>query len=209
MILNTTTYILVLTIASSFYAWNKREIYRKWILNPYQVKHHREYWRFITSGFVHINYMHLFFNMFALFFFGQNVAHYFGPNGELLMLLLYLLGIIFSDIPTYLKYQNMPNYNSLGASGGVAAVVFSSIMFDPLNLIMIFPIPFGIPGFLLGTLYLIYSYYQGKRMADNINHDAHLFGALFGLVFTVVIRPGVVLNFVDEITNWVGHTLGL
>jgi membrane associated rhomboid family serine protease len=147
--------------------------------------------------------------MFALFFFGQNVAHYFGPNGELLMLLLYLLGIIFSDIPTYLKYQNMPNYNSLGASGGVAAVVFSSIMFDPLNLIMIFPIPFAIPGFLLGTLYLIYSYYQGKRMADNINHDAHLFGALFGLVFTVVIRPGVVLNFVDEITNWVGHTLGL
>ena len=207
MTLNTTTWILILTIAASFYAWNKPHIYKKWILNPYSIKHNKEYWRFVTSGFVHINYLHLFFNMFALFFFGQNVAYYFGQHGDLLMLALYLLGIVISDIPTYLKYQNMPNYNSLGASGGVAAVVFSSIMFDPLNLIMIFPIPFGIPGFLLGALYLIYSYYQGKRMSDNINHDAHLFGALFGLIFTVLIRPGVVLNFIQEISKWAEQSL--
>ena len=209
MTLNITTGILIVTIASSFYAWNQEHIYKKWILNPYQVKHHHQYWRFITSGFVHINYMHLFFNMFALFFFGQNVAYYFGSNGDIFMLMLYLLGIIISDIPTFVKYQNMPNYNSLGASGGVAAVVFSSIMFDPLNLIMIFPIPFGIPGFILGALYLIYSYYQGKRMSDNINHDAHLFGALFGLIFTVVLRPTVVLNFISEVTLWAQQFLGL
>jgi len=140
--------------------------------------------------------------MFALFFFGQNVAYYFGSKGNILMLVLYLAGIIISDIPTYLKYQNQPNYNSLGASGGVAAVVFSSIMFDPLSLIFIFPIPFGIPGFVLGALYLVYSYYQGKRMSDNINHNAHLVGALFGLIFTVVLRPGVVLSFIEEISKW-------
>ena len=209
MTLNTTTCILLVTIASSFYAWHHDHIYKKWILNPYQVKHYHQYWRFFTSGFVHINYLHLFFNMFALFFFGQNVAYYFGPQGDLLMLALYLLGIIVSDIPTFIKYQDVPNYNSLGASGGVAAVVFSSIMFDPLNLIMIFPIPFGIPGFILGALYLIYSYYQGKRMADNINHDAHLFGALFGLIFTVVLRPTVVLNFIGEVTSWAQQLLGL
>ena len=202
MILNTTTWILIITIASSIYAWNRPELYQKWILNPYRIKHHKQYWRFLTSGFVHINYLHLFFNMFALFFFGQHVAYYFGPDGDVLMIILYLLGIIVSDIPTYLKYQDLPNYNSLGASGGVAAVVFSSIMFDPLNPIYIMFIPIGIPGFVLGALYLMYSYYQGKRMSDNINHDAHLFGAIFGLFFTVVLRPGVVVSFVEQISNW-------
>lgn len=202
MNLNTTTIILIVTIATSFFAWNREDIYKKWILNPYQIRHNRQYWRFITSGFVHINYMHLFFNMFALFFFGQHVAYYFGLGGDLLLLVLYLLGIIISDIPTYLKYQDKPQYNSLGASGGVAAVVFSSIMFDPLNPIYILFIPIGIPGFVLGVLYLVYSYYQGKRMADNINHDAHLFGAIFGLVFTVMLRPGVVISFVEQISNW-------
>ena len=140
--------------------------------------------------------------MFALFFFGQHVAYYFGPLGNQLLVILYLLGIVISDIPTYLKYKDVPNYNSLGASGGVAAVLFSSIMFDPLNPVQIMFIPIDIPGFVLGTLYLIYSYYQGKRMADNINHDAHLYGALFGLVFTVSLRPGVVMSFIQQIRDW-------
>ena len=118
------------------------------------------------------------------------------------MLILYLTGIIVSDIPTFLKYQDMPNYNSLGASGGVAAVVFSSIIFDPLNPIYFLFIPFGIPGFVLGILYLMYSYYQGQRMSDNINHDAHLFGAIFGLIFTIVLRPEVVVSFMQQIKNW-------
>lgn len=202
MIMNTTTWILIITIATSFYAWNRREMYQKWLLNPYKINTNQEYWRFITSGFVHLNYMHLFFNMFALFFFGQHVAYYFGPQGDLLMIALYLLGIVISDIPTFIKYRNIPNYNSLGASGGVAAVVFSSIMFDPLNPIYIMFIPYGIPGFILGALYLVYSYYQGKRMADNINHDAHLYGAIFGLLFTVVLRPGVVISFVQQVSSW-------
>ena len=202
MILNTTTWILIITILTSIYAWNNPSIYQKCIFTPYRIKHNNEYWRFITSGFVHLNYLHLFFNMFALFFFGQHVAYYFGANGDLLMVLMYLLGIIVADIPTYRKYQNVPNYNALGASGGVAAVVFSSIMFDPLNPIYIMFIPIGIPGFVLGALYLIYSYYQGKRMSDSINHDAHLFGALFGLVFTVALRPGVLVSFFEQISNW-------
>lgn len=202
MNLTATTWILIITIAASFYAWNRQEIYQKWIMNPYQVKHHKQYWRFITSGFIHINYTHLFFNMFALFFFGQHVAYYFGIMGNQLLVILYLLGIVISDIPTYLKYKDVPNYNSLGASGGVAAVLFSSIMFDPLNPIRIMFIPIDIPGFVLGTLYLVYSYYQGKRMSDNINHDAHLYGAIFGLVFTVLLRPGVVVSFVQQIKDW-------
>lgn len=202
MNLSATTWILIVTIAASFYAWNQQNIYQKWILNPYQIKHSKQYWRFITSGFVHLNYTHLFFNMFALYFFGQHVAYYFGAMGNQLLVVLYLSGIVISDIPTYLKYKDIPNYNSLGASGGVAAVLFSSIMFEPLNPIYIMFIPIGIPGFVLGTLYLIYSYYQGKRMSDNINHDAHLYGAIFGLVFTVLLRPGVIVSFVQQIKDW-------
>lgn len=202
MNLSATTWILIVTIAASFYAWNQQNIYQKWMLNPYQIKHSKQYWRFITSGFVHLNYTHLFFNMFALYFFGQHVAYYFGAMGNQLLVVLYLSGIMISDIPTYLKYKDVPNYNSLGASGGVAAVLFSSIMFEPLNPIYIMFIPIGIPGFVLGTLYLIYSYYQGKRMSDNINHDAHLYGAIFGLVFTVLLRPGVIVSFVQQIKDW-------
>lgn len=200
--INTTTGILIVTIASSFYAWNRRDIYQKWILNPYRIHHQNEYWRFLTSGFIHINYTHLFFNMFALFFFGQNVAYYFGQQGNLLMLALYLLGIMVSDIPTYIKYRNLPHYNSLGASGGVAAVVFSSIVFDPLNPIYLLFIPIGIPGFILGGLYILYSYYQGKRMNDNVNHDAHLYGALFGVLFTVLLKPQVISRFLEQISQW-------
>lgn len=202
MTLNMTLLIIIVTIGASFYAWNRREIYQKWIFNPYQVHHHKEYWRFITSGLIHINYTHLFFNMFALYFFGQNVVYRFGLQGSWMLLALYLLGIIVSDIPTFLKYRHVPRYNSLGASGGVAAVVFSSIMFDPLNKIYLLFIPIGIPGFILGILYLMYSYYQGKRMADNINHDAHLFGSLFGIIFTILIRPDVLGSFFDQIMSW-------
>ncbi len=202
MNLSTTIWILLVTIAASIYAWNRQDLYEKWMLNPYQIKHYNQYWRFITSGFVHLNYPHLIFNMFALYYFGQNVAYYFGPSGNLILVILYLAGIVVSDIPTYLKYKDVPNYNSLGASGGVAAVLFSSIMFDPLNEIYIFFIPYGIPGFVVGILYLIYSYYQGKRMSDNINHDAHLYGAIFGLAFTVLLRPGVIISFIQQIKEW-------
>jgi len=152
--MNTTIILILVTVGISILAWNRRDLYQKWILNPYQVFHRQEYWRFITSGFLHLNYTHLFFNMFALYFFGRNVSYYFGQKGPLMLILLYLLGIIISDIPTYLKHRNNPNYNSLGASGGVAAVVFSSIMFAPLNEIYLMFIPIGIPGFILGILYI-------------------------------------------------------
>lgn len=206
MDLSITLVIIIVTVAVSLYAWNNQAIYQKWLFNPFSVQSKKEYWRFITSGFIHVNYTHLFFNMFALYFFGQNVNYYFardfGPNGHFLFVGLYILGIIISDIPTYLKHRNTPNYNAVGASGGVAAIVFSSIVFDPLNEIYIMFIPFGIPGFILGALYLVYSYFQSKRMADNINHDAHLYGALFGVIFTVLLNPDAVPEFFEAISNW-------
>ena len=201
-----TVIIIVISVAASLYAWNKPEILHKWIFNPYTVRSRNEYWRFITSGFIHQDYMHLFFNMFTLYFFGSVIEQYyaaiFGPTtGIIYYVVLYLVAIVVSDITTYVKHKNDPSYNSLGASGGVAAVVFSAIMFDPTSNIYLFAI-IPIPGFILGALFIIYSYQRSRQMRDRINHDAHLFGALFGVIFTVVLEPNVVGHFISEISNF-------
>jgi len=201
-----TYFLIAVIVITSFYAWKKPDIFQKWLMNPYLINKRREYHRFLTSGLIHSNYGHLFLNMLALFFFGRNVEMVFGiilgPSGKIILIIFFLLGIVVSDIPTYLKYKDLPHYNSLGASGGVSALVFSSIMFFPLQKIYILFIPFGIPGFIIGILYLAYSYYQAKKMSDGINHDAHFYGAIFGVVFTIIISPGSLANFIKEIANF-------
>jgi membrane associated rhomboid family serine protease len=189
------------------YAWNRQEKLYAWMLNPYAVIHRGQYYRILTSGFIHHDWVHLIFNMITLYFFGRNMEYVFiflfgGGKGIFYYLVLYFLGMVVADVPSLLKHKDNPNYNSLGASGAVSAVLFASILFSPTNKIYLFFIPIGIPGFIFGALYLIYSYYQGKRMADNINHDAHLYGALFGIIFSVVIRPAVLPGFFEQILNY-------
>ncbi len=199
-----TLIIIIITVAASYYAWEKPDIMYKWIMNPYTVQRKNQYERFITSGFIHQDWGHLFFNMFALYQFGSGLEYVFneifGGNGIIFFVLLYISGIIISDIPTYLKNKNNVNYNSLGASGGVSSIIFATIMYFPLIKI------YFIPGFIFAFLYLIYSSYQSKRGADNINHDAHLYGALYGVAFAIISNPGVIITFRDEINNYI-HNL--
>jgi membrane associated rhomboid family serine protease len=200
------TYILIaITVVVSFAAWNRRDLLHKLMLNPYAVSSRNEYYRFLTSGFVHQDHMHLLMNMLSLYFFGVAVEHVFAAvflqNGTAYFIALYVIAIVVSDIPSFLKHRNNPRYNSLGASGGVAAVIFAFILFLPLENIYIF-LAIPLPGFILGTGYIIYSWYQGKRSNDNINHDAHLFGALFGLLFCTILYPQVIANFFYQIRNW-------
>jgi membrane associated rhomboid family serine protease len=194
-----TLLIIIISIAASLYAWGKPEIYYKWMMNPYRVNRNNEYYRFITSGFIHADYSHLFFNMFSLFFFAQVVEN---TMGILNFLILYILGIIVSDLPTYFKYKNSPHYNSLGASGGVSSVIFASILLDPLNKIYIFFIPVGIPGFIYGLLFLGFCYYMSKRGGDNINHSAHFYGSVFGLVYAAIVLPWALGNFIEQIAGF-------
>lgn len=205
MSLTVTIIIIIVTVAASFYAWKNTGIFQRWLLNPYQVKHRKQYGRFITSGLIHNDYIHLFFNMFTLYFFGRYIesaySAYFGAMGIFYYVFLYLAGIIISDLPTFFKYKDQPHYNSLGASGGVAAVVFSSIIINPTSNIYIMGI-LPLPGFVLGILFLIYSYYQGKKMADNINHDAHFYGAVFGILFTALLNPEFISSFINQIGNF-------
>jgi membrane associated rhomboid family serine protease len=196
---NITLIVIIITCVASFYAWNNPEVYRKWMMNPYRVKNNNEYYRFITSGFIHADYMHLFFNMYSLYLFGRIAESYIGA---LNLVLLFLLGIIVSDLPTYFKYKNSSHYNSLGASGGVSSVIFASILIDPIGDLGLLFLPITIPGFIFGVLYLIYCYYMAKRGQDNINHDAHFYGALFGIVYTAVLFPDTLPMFLHQVLNW-------
>jgi membrane associated rhomboid family serine protease len=175
-------------------------------MNPYMITKRSQYYRLVTSGFLHKDHIHLLFNMFSFYFFGEAMEQIFqyifgSVMGSIYFIALYVSAIIVSDLPTLFKHKDHYAYNSLGASGGVSAVVFAFIIFLPLEDICLYAV-LCFPGFILGIAYVAYSYYQGKRANDNINHDAHLYGALFGLIFCIVVYPEVIGNFIDQIVNW-------
>ncbi len=189
-------YVLILTTLSlSIYAWNSK-MFQKWIFNPYKVQQGKEYHRFITSGLIHINMIHLLVNMIVLFIFGQvleKIYQDFRSVTWLLVLITYAGGIITANVYTYFRHRESRRYNSLGASGGVASILFATILYRPTSSVSI--AGFLIPAFALGALYLLYSYFMGIRKSDNVNHAAHLFGSLFGIVFSIAIHPRVIVEF--------------
>jgi len=204
--LSITLVIIIITSIISYQAFNNPNLKLKLIHNPYRVKHQKEYYRLLTSGFIHANFTHLIFNMLTFFFFGPVVENilmqlYGNILGGVLFVVFYLISIVVSDISSVIKYGDTPAFNSLGASGAVSAVLFFSILFDPLReLLLYFILP--IPGFLLGAMYLIYSYFEGKRMADNINHNAHLYGAIAGIIFAVASYPRVIMRFIEQVGTY-------
>jgi membrane associated rhomboid family serine protease len=205
------TYILIaITVAVSFYAWSKPALLAKLIMNPYQIERQQQYYRFVTSGFIHKDHMHLLFNMLSFYFFGLSIEYifndHFGSAGNMYFLALYLLGVIVSDIPSYFKHKDNPGYNSLGASGGVSAVVFVFIILNPLaSIYLYFAIP--VPGFIMGVLFIGFSYYQSKQGKGTVNHSAHLYGALFGLLFCLVFYPSSLPVFVAKVMGQISHWL--
>jgi membrane associated rhomboid family serine protease len=183
-----TLLIIAANVIFSFIGFSNSELLHKTIGWPYYEKRNKEYYRFITSGFLHADWMHLIFNMFTLYFFGRNIEFIFsfgGLGGNIAYLALYFLGLIAADIPSYLKNQDNEEYRSLGASGAVSAVVFASIIFTPWGQIGVYGIPLSM--LLYAVLYVVYCVYMGKKNTDNVNHDAHLWGSVFGLVFTIIL----------------------
>lgn len=204
MEMSTTIIILLATIATSLIAFSNEEMMRKWILNPYMVQHRKQWWRMVSSGFIHADFLHLAFNMFAFYGFGMAVESYFNSlfdeRGTLYFTVLYIGGIIAANAPSLAKHKDNHYYNSLGASGAVSAIIFAAILFQPWSKIYIFG-AIGIPGIIFGPLYLFAEYMMSKREGTGINHDAHYWGAIFGLVYTIALKPGLVLYFFDQITN--------
>ena len=183
--------IIALTCLISFSAFSSEKIMNDLIMWPVQVKARNQWYRFVTSGFLHADWMHLIFNMFTLYIFGQQIVE---PgceqlSGKWMYLVLYFGGMVIADIPSYLKHRNDYHYRSLGASGAVSAVVFAGILFYPTMKMGFFFIPPIIPAYIFGPLYLLYCVYAAKQSRDNVNHDAHLWGAFFGLAFPLALHP--------------------
>lgn len=198
--LSTTLILIVLTALVSWAAFNNRKLLDALILWPPAVSRNNEYHRLLSYGLVHADFAHLLFNMITLYFFGRALENYFnaqlGPWG---FAFFYALGLLVSILPTYAKNRDNPAYRSLGASGAVSAVLFSFILLQPWTLIYVYVIP--VPAIVYAVLYVAYSVYQDRRGTDNINHSAHLWGAAYGVVFTLVMDSRVLPHFLRALTS--------
>jgi membrane associated rhomboid family serine protease len=197
-----TIILIIITTAISYAAFNSPKLMDQLQFNASKIYHKHEYHRLITHAFVHANWEHLLVNMIVLFSFGQAIEQYFkynfGNNHILYFFLLYFGGILASNIYALIKYRNNFFYNSIGASGAVASVLFAAIFFDPWNKIYFFGI-LPIPGIVFAALYLVYSYQMSMKQKDNVAHDAHFLGALFGFVFPILINPTLFETFLDKL----------
>ena len=197
--------IIILTSLISVMAFNNPQLLNRLQFNAYAIKHQKQGWRFLTYGFVHAGWGHLAINMFVLWSFGRIVftlyGYHFGNLGILYFLLLYIGGIMFSVLFDYGRHKNDTWYNAVGASGAVSAVVFASIILYPAGGIYLFFIPVEIPSPIFGILYLIYSVYMARRGQDNIGHDAHFWGAIYGVILTIAIKPELFIFFIQELGN--------
>lgn len=193
------TFIFVLTIATSLFGLlANRNIIDNLMLHPYSISRGKKYYTIFGSGIVHADFNHLIFNMLSFFFFAFTLEQI---TGSLFFGLLYLASLIISDLPSIIKHKNNPQYFSLGASGAISAIIFSYILFDPLQKFYLFFIPIGIPAYIFGVLYLAYCAYAARQASDHINHDAHFYGALSGLFLTILFHKGILSNFIQTITG--------
>jgi membrane associated rhomboid family serine protease len=197
--------IIIITGLISILAFGNPDLLNKLQFNAYDIRHRRQGWRFFTYGLVHAGWAHLAINMFVLWSFGDLTltfyAYHFGQAGFLYFLLLYMGGIMFSVLFDYGRHKNDPMYNAVGASGAVAAVVFAGIILYPAGGVYLFFIPIRIPSPVFGLLYLLYSAYMARRGRDNVGHDAHFWGSVYGIVLTIALKPSLFTAFIGQLKD--------
>ena len=197
-----TIILIAITVAVSYAAFKSPRLMDQLQFNASKIYHKKEYYRLFSHAFIHANWEHLFVNMIVLFSFGTLIESYFkynfGNNHIVYFLLLYFGGILISNLYALVKHRNNYFYNAVGASGAVSAVLFSAIFFDPWNMIYFFGI-LPIPGIIFAALYLVYSYQMSKKQKDNVAHDAHFLGAVYGFIFPVLINPMLFETFIDKL----------
>jgi len=185
--------IFLFTIALSLFVMYKHQsLYNKLMLIPYVVKERNEWYRFISSGFIHADLFHLGFNMLTFFYFA---FRYETIVGSTQFLLIYFGSMILADVMTYVRNKENPQYAALGASGAISGLLFSFILYDPEMSLYIMFIPIAIPAPIFAVLYLVYCWYADKKSMDNINHNAHLWGAIAGLAITALIDFSTIQGF--------------
>ncbi len=195
-----TVLIMISVAAVSVVAFVSDTIKRALILNPYRVRR-GEVHRLLTAGWIHADVMHLATNLFVLFMFADRVVAKFGP---LIFVAFYVSAVVVAFIPTTLRHMNQPRYNSLGASGAVAAVMFSAILLYPKMKMSLLILPIPVPGVVFGVLYMIYSVWRSYDVRDNVNHSAHFSGALYGVIVTAVLAPAQVERTIVVVRRMLG-----
>ena len=193
--MSVTLSIIIVTCLVSFPAFSNAKMKDDLLFYPYAIKSNNQFYRFLSGGVIHADTMHLLFNMVSLYSFGMALESFLYPvlfheKTIILYVVLYIAAIIFACIPDYIKHQNDPDYRALGASGAVSAIIFAAITIEPTMPIRFFFIPVDIPGYLFGFIFLGLSYYLAKRGGGNIGHNAHFWGAIFGVVFTLAAATG-------------------
>ncbi|MFW6249277.1 MAG: rhomboid family intramembrane serine protease [Bacteroidota bacterium] len=200
--------IIIITLFISIPAFSRPDLISRLSLNPYQIIQRKEWYRLISHAFVHANWMHLIINMYVLYAFGRYVEYYFeklAAQGlidmpQMHFLIMYIGSILVSVLTTLKKHKNDYMYSAVGASGAVSAIVFTFIFFAPWEKIYFFFV-LPIPAIVFGILYLAYSQYMSHKEGDNINHDAHFLGALFGMIYPVLINPELFFVFINHLTG--------
>ena len=200
MTISVTILLVIATVAVSWLAFNNPRLLERLLLWPPAIERRHQYDRLLTHGFVHADWQHLLFNMITLYFFGRAVeglfASYIGPVG---FVLFYLSAILVAILPTYLRHRHDPHYRSLGASGAVSAVLFAYILIAPWSLIFVFFLP--VPAIVYAVLYIGYSIWMDRQGTDNVNHSAHLWGAGYGVLFTLMMEPRAAGAFVERLLH--------
>lgn len=195
-----TLIIIAITCVVSFLAFRNPRLMNDLILWPPAIARQREYYRLVTYGLVHADFGHLLFNMFTLFFFGRVMEVFFAERlGSFGFVLFYIGALVASILPTYLKHRADPNYRSLGASGAVSAVLFAFILLAPWQRIVVLVVP--MPAIIYAVLYTGYSIYMDRRGQGTVNHSAHLWGAAYGVIFTLLMDARVLPYFLNELMH--------
>jgi membrane associated rhomboid family serine protease len=201
-----TIIIVIVTVIISLIGFQNPVLMSRYDFSPYRIAERKEYFRFLSHAFLHADWVHLAINMIVLFSFGIYVEREFGllensgqiRSGLFSFLLLYFSSIIISSLTTYWKKKKDPYYVAVGASGAVSAVLFTSIFFSPLEKLLLYGI-LPMPGIVFGVLYLAYSSYMGKKDKDHINHDAHLWGAIYGIIYPLFLDPSLINRFIHQL----------
>jgi membrane associated rhomboid family serine protease len=222
MAFNILLLIILLTVIVSLSAFNNKDKMYQYMFIPARIQETGEKYRFFSHMFIHADYLHLIFNMMSLYFLGNFMLDTIGGTymdskgdilevqdgwiqkygyiqGQVLFAVLYISGGLFATIIPYARNKNNPNYMSLGASGAVSAVIFAAIIWNPTMKLYLFFIPIGIPAYIFGPLYIAYEIYMDKRGNTGIAHDAHLGGAIFGILFVLFTNIEAGKRFIDQI----------
>lgn len=207
MSISLTLILILITSLISYQAFNDRRISEKLLFSPYQIIHHKEPYRIISHVLIHADFTHLIFNMLSLYFMGEElekrlVFNYGTQLGEIHFLLIYLLGGVFAGVYPLWKHRDNPSYRAVGASGAVSAIIFACIMWQPDMNLYLFMIPIPVPAFVFGPLYLLIEYFQHKRGGTGIAHDAHIGGAIFGIIYILFINIDKGKEFLTALNNY-------